>query len=221
MYKTKKISIAIADDHPIVINGMRSVLAKQLAFDLVGEANCCESILTMLSQSRADILLLDLNMHGKDVTMMIRKLQRKFPRLRIIAYTSYDDPDLVKSVLDLGVQGYLLKNTHKEELFKAIERVMLGERYIGRNVKVTKTYPLSERKSDLTFDDNFQKKLRLSKREQEILSLISRGLTSQNIGKTLFISKHTVETHRKNILRKLNVNSSAELVKFAVLQGLA
>ena len=220
MIKEKKINVVIADDHPIVVNGVKAILANQDRFSFAGLAYSEEDLMEKLPDFDADVLLLDLNMHGHDIYKVIRKLTRNYPHLKIIAYTSYQDTDLVKSILEKGVHGYLLKNTHKEEIFMAIDKVISGETYIGKNVRPSRHYPTLNKKEEMSFEDDFQKKLRLSKREQEILVLISRGFTSQTIGLELFISKHTVETHRKNILRKLNVNSSAELVKFAVQQGI-
>ncbi|HHH49812.1 MAG TPA: response regulator transcription factor [Saprospiraceae bacterium] len=220
MIKEKKINVVIADDHPIVVNGVKAILSNQDRFDLVGLAYSNEDLTQMLPTTKADVLLLDLNMHGKDIHKVINSLKEKYPRLKIIAYTSYNSTDLVKAILAQGVNGYLLKDTHPEEIFEAIDCVIRGEVYIGKKIKMSKRHLSSRVKDEMFFEDDFQKKLRLSRREQEILVLITQGFTSQNIGNELFISKHTVETHRKNILRKLNVNSSAELVKFAVLQGL-
>ena len=220
MIKEKKINVVIADDHPIVVNGVKAILSNQDRFEFVGLAYSNEDLIKILPDAKADVLLLDLNMHGKDIHKVITSLKGKYPRLKIIAYTSYNSVDLVKAILAQGVNGYLLKDTHPEEIFEAIDRVISGEVYIGKKIKMSKGHLSSRIKDEMFFEDDFQKKLRLSRREQEILVLITQGFTSQNIGNELFISKHTVETHRKNILRKLNVNSSAELVKFAVLQGL-
>jgi len=219
MIKEKNINVAIADDHPIVINGVKAILSNHDSFEFVGLAYSETELMQKLPILGVDVLLLDLNMHGKDIYKVISHLKGKFPKLKIIAYTSYESPGLVKSILNKGVHGYILKNTHKEEIYQAIFAVMNDQIYIGKSVKISKS-PQGDNRKDIFFEDDFQKKLRLSIREQEILVLISKGYTSQTIGSELFISKHTVETHRKNILRKLNVNSSAELVKFAVLQGI-
>lgn len=213
----EKIRVVIADDHPIVVAGVQALLAKETSKELIGFASSCKELLKLLSQKKADVLLLDLNIPGEDYSQNIKKIRENFPFLRIIIYTSYNHPDLIKAVVDLKIDGFLLKNTPRLEMLKAIEMVKKGEFFISKEVRLS--HP-EEPITDKVLVDGFQKRLCLSKREQEILRLISRGFTSQGIGNALYISRYTVETHRKNILRKLNFNSSTELVKFAVEQGL-
>jgi DNA-binding NarL/FixJ family response regulator len=213
-----KIRVIIADDHPIVITGVQALLAKELNKELVATASSGKELLKILTQKKADVLLLDLNIPGEDYSLNIRRVKDGYPFLRVIAYTSYNHPDLVKAVVDLKVDGFLLKNSPKQELNTAIEKVRHGEFYMSKEVKLAQVE--EEKFTDTVLVDGFQKRLCLSKREQEILRFISRGFTSQGIGNALYISRFTVETHRKNILRKLNFSSSTELVKFAVEQGL-
>jgi two-component system nitrate/nitrite response regulator NarL len=213
----EKIRVVIADDHPIVTAGVNALLLKEPGKELIGSAPSGKELFKLLAQKRADVLLLDLNIPGEDFSKTIKKLKENHPFLRIVAYTSYNHPDLIKSVVDLKVDGFLLKNSTKQDFLKAIEMVRAGEFFMSREVRLTTP---QENPTDTVLMDGFQKRLCLSKREQEILRFISRGFTSQGIGKELFISRYTVETHRKNILRKLNFNSSTELVKFAVEQGL-
>ena len=123
-------------------------------------------------------------------------------------------------MLDAGAHGFLLKSASPTDVREAIERVVAGEQYVGARDRTAQAPSDQAPGPESLLKDNFRRRLRLSKREQEILVLISRGMTSQGIGNTLYISKYTVETHRKNILRKLEVNSSTELVKFAIKQGL-
>lgn len=215
----EKIRIIITDDHPIVVAGVRALLSKYPEFELIGSTNSGKDLLKLLSQKKADLLLLDLNIPGEDYSETIELVKKEHPFLRIVAFTAYNHPELVKSVIDMKVDGFLLKSSPRLEMVKAIKEIRSGEFYMSRNVRIAQV-PEKKEGVDKVLIDGFQKRLCLSKREQEILRLISRGFTSQNIGNTLFISRYTVETHRKNILRKLNFNSSTELVKFAVEQGL-
>jgi DNA-binding NarL/FixJ family response regulator len=133
-------------------------------------------------------------------------------------YTSYHSPDLVRSLIHGGAAGFLPKTASPVEITEAIQNVSQGEIHVSMvGHAQPDTAPVADH---APLPDDFRKRLGLSRREQEILVLISRGLSSQRIGQTLYISKHTVETHRKNILRKLDFNSSTELVKFAVQQRL-
>ena len=217
------IRLALIDDHPIVVAGLESMLARQDGVDLATTANSvgdfCDNF-----PGNYDVALLDLNIPGENYTDNIAALRQKYPRMRLIAYTSYELPDLVREVIELGCNGFLMKHSSREELLRAVRAVSRGEEYLGSDGQQVRQQRATMRGSgngaENGLRDDFQKRLLLSKREKEILHHISRGETSQQIAEALFISRYTVETHRKNILRKLDFNTSTELVKFAVLQGL-
>lgn len=213
----ERYNIVLVDDHPIVALGVKAMLERHPNFDLVHHAYCGEDLLQYFAHQSADLLLLDLNLPDYEYIELIQSIKRTTTDLKIVAYTAYQDTNLVKSVLRQKIDGYLLKTTPADEFRKALGKVLLeDEVYIGSNVQITPVKKTIRKQ----LKDNFQKRLSLSKREREILTLISQGYTSIGISQALFISKHTVETHRKNILRKLNFSSSTELVKFAVQQGL-
>jgi DNA-binding NarL/FixJ family response regulator len=216
--KQTNITVFIADDHPVVVAGLASIFQDEPGFTLLGSANSSDQLFNCLPQVRPQVLLLDLNMAGQDYTRNIEQLRREYPWVKILVFSGYQSYDLSKSLIELGAQGYLHKSAAPEAIIEAIKDVHNGE-ICCQPVRKAPT-PKSQSASTLALTDDFQKRLSLSKREQEILVLISKGLTSQRIGKALFISKYTVETHRKNILRKLDFNSSTELVKFAITQGL-
>lgn len=218
MDKQKRIKIFIADDHPVIAHGIKCILAEQLNIAIVGTATSSNEMFKLLSSSHPTVLLLDLNMPGSDFYDNIARVKKEVPWAKIIIFSEYYTPELVKSLIQSGVHGYVAKESKPEDLIEAISTVTEGNTYIAAPGH-SKTDRENSQNQSLLKDD-FRKRLTLSRREQEILELISKGLSSQGIGKTLFISKHTVETHRKNILRKLDFNTSTELVKFAVQQGL-
>jgi two-component system, NarL family, response regulator NreC len=211
--------IFIADDHPVVTQGISFLLSKQPEFEVVGTAASGDEMTQFLRECRPNVLLLDLNMPGKDFFENIAWVKKHTPWVKVLAYSAYYTPELVRSLIHEGARGFVPKTAAPNELIEAIQTVQTGEIYIS---------PVAHAQSDNCPDpgvhpelqDDFRKRLGLSRREQEVLVLISEGLSSQRIGQTLYISKHTVETHRKNILRKLDFNSSTELVKFAVQHGL-
>lgn len=215
--KQTNINVFIADDHPVVVAGVASIFRTAPGLTLVGSAHSSDQLFGSLTQARPQVLLLDLNMAGQDYTHNIKQLKKDFPWVRVLIYSAYQSFDLAKSLIEMGALGYLHKSAEPEQLIEAINSVHNNEVYYH---PVRTVQPNKKDKSGVALTDDFQKRLRLSKREQEILVLISKGLTSQRIGNALFISKYTVETHRKNILRKLDFNSSTELVKFAIQQGL-
>jgi DNA-binding NarL/FixJ family response regulator len=218
MNKHQQIKVFIADDHPIVLQGVSCVLSNRPEFQVVGTAASGDELSKRMLLARPNVLLLDLNMPGNDFYENINWVKAHAPWVKIVAYTSYHSPDLVRSLIHGGVAGYLPKTATPAEISDAILSVFAGEIHVSM---VAQAQPeLAADAEEAALPDDFRKRLGLSRREQEILVLISRGLSSQRIGQTLYISKHTVETHRKNILRKLDFNSSTELVKFAVQQRL-
>ena len=219
MNGTPDVRLAVVDDHPIVVAGLQALLANQDGINLVATAPSLQD-LTDTWPTMYDVIFLDLNIPGESYKDNIEQLKTKYPKAQLVAYTSYNYPDLVRETLKLGCSGYLLKQISREEIVKAIHTVMAGERYVGTDITLARNSRARRKPDSAELKDDFQKRLLLSKREKEILNLISKGFTSQHIADELFISRYTVETHRKNILRKLNFNTSTELVKFAVLQGL-
>ncbi len=220
MTETRNIKIAVVDDHPIVVAGLQATLASQANIEVVQSAS---SLANLIDQApvQADILLLDLNIPGESYLENFGIAKARWPETRVAAYTSYNYPDLIRETLRLGFCGFLLKQVSREALVDGLFAIYEGERHVSVEQRSTASAGAARkpRKGDSPNDD-FQKRLLLSKREKEILHHISKGSTSQQIADELFISRYTVETHRKNILRKLNFNTSTELVKFAVEQGL-
>ena len=217
MNRQKHIKVFIADDHPVIVQGVKCMLTDESNITIVGVAHSGMELQNLLPKSRPTILLLDINMPGADFYENIAWVKKEAPWVGIIVFSEYYAPDLIKSLFQAGVKGYLSKESTAKDLSEAIHTVVGGNTFMASpgNIQFENGQP-----SQPKLKDDFRKRLSLSRREQEILELISKGLSSQGIGKTLFISKHTVETHRKNILRKLDFNTSTELVKFAVQQGL-
>ena len=217
MNKQQQIKIFITDDHPVVVRGISCMLSKQPDMKVVGSASSGLEMFQALPKAKPTLLLLDLNMPGTDFYENISWVKQHSPWVKIIIYSGYYSPELVKSLMQEGVRGFVAKTSSPGEIIEAILTVCEGKPYVAppANSLSDNCQPFQHE-----LQDDFRKRLSLSKREQEVLELISKGFSSQSIGKSLYISKHTVETHRKNILRKLDFNTSTELVKFAVQQGL-
>jgi DNA-binding NarL/FixJ family response regulator len=218
MNKQQHIKIFIADDHPVIAHGVKCMISGQPEMTIVGTGISSNELFQLLPKALPTILLLDLNMPGSDFYDNIEWVKKNVPWVKIIIFSGYYNPDLVKSLLNAGVKGYVAKESEPPELVEAILTVSKGDTFVAPPVNLKSDNGSLQEQNGI--HDSFRKRLSLSRREQEILELISKGLSSQGIGKTLYISKHTVETHRKNILRKLDFNTSTELVKFAVQQGL-
>lgn len=208
MNNTSTLKVFVTDAHPVVIRGLEAILHDHPSIRIVGTARSAAEMFENLESARPHVLLLDLNLPGSDFCENIRQVRQHFPWIKIVIYSGYHSDELVRSLRQEGVNGYVTKAVEPQKLIEALRQVMEGQLVVIEPQLVADV------------KDDFSKRLMLSRREQEILRLISRGLSSQRIGKTLFISKHTVETHRKNMLRKLDFNTSTELVKFAVQHGL-
>jgi len=209
------IRIIIADDHILFLDGLKRVLAESTAFnfDIVGTATSGLEVIRLVKMNKPHIVFLDLNMPGKDGLAVLEEIKAWNKEIKVIVVTMYDKAKIVKSAIKIGCKGYVLKMYGKHELFTAVEAVLSGETYIGKGIEFTSQG--IPKKQDVRFDDSFIRKHKLTKRELEILRLISQALSNKQIGKQLFISDQTVSVHRKNIMRKLGVSNTAGLIKVA------
>lgn len=211
------IKVVIADDHQLFAEGIKNLLRRTDRFniEIIGEAQNGKELIALLKRIDPDLLLLDLNMPELDGLGVLELVQDKQRQLKILALTMYDDAKLVKSAFKAGVDGYMLKNSDPRELLDAIDEVLKGKTYLGEGVELIQngSRPNKLSASQEMFADKFIKKYNLTKRELEILKLITNALSNKEIAKELFISDQTVSVHRKNIMRKLGVSNTAGLIK--------
>ena len=199
----------------LFLDGLKRVLEESTAFnfDIVGTATSGLEVIRLVKMNKPHIVFLDLNMPGKDGLAVLEEIKAWNKEIKVIVVTMYDKGKIVKSAIKTGCKGYVLKMYGKNELFTAVEAVLSGETYIGKGIEFTSQG--IPKKQDVRFDDSFIRKHKLTKRELEILRLISQALSNKQIGKQLFISDQTVSVHRKNIMRKLGVSNTAGLIKVA------
>lgn len=209
-----KISVAIADDHLIVVNGLKAMLAKRTELHILFDAANGEELLEALTVHQPHVLLLDIQMPGLSGAELCRKVHKTYPDVRIVILTSHDDSHLVRLMMRNGAAGYLLKNTGMAELLAAIESVMEGNQFMDDQIKKNLVHEA------LTGQRTSRYEIPLTRREQEILRLIAGEASNQDIADKLSISLRTVETHRFNITHKLDVKNTAGLVKEAIKRGL-
>jgi DNA-binding NarL/FixJ family response regulator len=214
MLEIQKIKILIADDHDIVLEGYKSILSEIPNMEVVGKAANGKEVLYMLQSHLVDIVLMDLNMPQMDGIEATEKVKALFPNVKILVLTMLGDSMHIKKLVDLGVDGYLLKNSDKATLIRAIESIYEGKPFFDG--EVTKTI-LNRFKQKIEIDDE---EVFLSDRELEIITQIALGLSTLEISEKLFISPHTVKTHRKNINFKLGIHNPAELLIFAKKKNL-
>jgi DNA-binding NarL/FixJ family response regulator len=207
-------TIAIADDHLLVINGLKAMLEKFDTMPVLFAATTGEDLLDHLTRHQPDVLLLDIQMPDISGIDLCKTVHKRYPAIRIIALTNFEQSSYVKQMVRNGAAGYLLKNIDGKTLVKAIETVMQNKPYIQEQIQHNM---LNEALSGTKVTSGG---VSLTKREVEILGLIAREHTNQQIADQLFISVRTVETHRVNLTQKLGVHNTAGLVKEAYKRGL-
>lgn len=207
------LRLIIAEDHQLLIEGLISILSEVEGLTLLKPVNDGKQLIDSLRSNNADIILLDLNMPKMDGIKTLEVLKRDFPHIKVIVLTNYNQPQLVDKIKKMGAQGYILKSSASTILKEAISKVAQGESYFEQSLD-------SENDSNHYFIDDFMKKFQLTRREVEIIKMIEKELTSKEIGDNLFISEFTVGTHRKNIMRKLDVKNIAGLMKIAQQFGI-
>ena len=212
-----KKKILICDDHPLIIDGLRFAFNNHPDFEITRGVNSLKSVSELIANILPDILLLDINICGQNGLEEISNIKSRHPQLKIIVFTSYNLPSLVNKALLEGAVGYILKDTGSNDLSLAFYRVLAGEVYVGPGVKFKneRTYFTENEKGITPEADEITLKHILSERELEVFQLILYSYTEQKIAEELHISKHTVHSHRKSILKKLNLKNNTEVIKYA------
>lgn len=196
------IKIAIAEDHQALIDGMKVFLEYESDLKIVGEANNGDRLLDIVRSKRPDVVLTDIRMPVMDGITAARHIKKEFPDCKIIAFSMFEQDEAMAQMQAAGASGYILKSSSLKKVLEAIRAVHRGETFFD-----TGLLPVEKKASN---------DVQLSRREKEIVKLIGEGKTSQEIADTLFIGKATVDTHRKNILKKLNLQGKSELMRYAV-----
>jgi DNA-binding NarL/FixJ family response regulator len=210
------VRILIADDHKILREGLRSLLEKQSTFAVVAEAEDGLTAFEGVKKHKPDIAILDIGMPGLNGIEVTRKIRSETTETRVIALSMHADRRFVMGVLEAGANGYLLKDSAFAELVTAVMAVAKGKMYLSPSIAETVI------KSSLEKLDRGKQasSVLLSGREREVLQMIAEGKSTKEISFKLFVSTKTVETHRKQIMDKLNIHTVAGLTKYAIREGL-
>ncbi|MBA2612427.1 MAG: response regulator transcription factor [Bacteroidetes bacterium] len=207
----KKITIYLVDDHQMLIDGLKAIISSEKDFEIVGECTLPLLAFEQIQLLKPDIVLTDINMPELSGIELVRKLKPRMSNTKFIALSMFGERSYIKDMLQAGVSGYILKNTGREELVKAINLVMQGHQFFSEEVEqVIESNPVNDEKINT---------IHLTEREVDIIDCIAKEMTNAQIAETLFISERTVETHRKNIFRKTGIKGVIGLVKFALDKG--
>jgi len=215
----QEINVFVVDDHQIFLDGIVSLLDDEPNIKIAGTAHNGKQAIERIKNLKVDVVLMDINMPEMDGLEATKQLKKTNPDLKILMLTMHSEPRFIKESLEIGAKGYVMKNISKDDLIKAIETVYQDKSFLDQDTqeKLINSISSGEDDDDRNYDELAAQ---ITQRELEILQLIALGLTSQDIATKLFISKNTVETHRKNMLAKLNVNNTAALLKIAYKKGL-
>ncbi|MET3028600.1 response regulator transcription factor [Flavobacterium sp. UW10123] len=209
-----KIKLLIADDHTMFLQGIISLLEQEPNIAVIGKAVNGLEALEIVEKGIVDFIILDISMPKMDGIELSKILKKQFPNIKILIVSTHSNVMIVSRLIRIGVNGYLLKNAEKEDLLKAINTIALGENYFAEELEekhLINSTKIEKQVSNLT---------ELSSREKEILVLIAQEYNTAEIAEKTFISLNTVNTHRRNLLSKLNAKNTAGLVKYAVENGL-
>ena len=214
-----KIKVHLADDHQILIDGMLAVLKNNPHFEVVGFSLNGENVVERVARNDAHVLVMDINMPEKDGIQVLREFNEKGFTCKVIILSSYDDAKIIKEVIKLGASGYLTKQCAGENIEDAIITVAKGEQYFSSIIKdkIFNLYTENNQNKELSDDEIIDS---LTDRELEILNFICQEKSGKDISELLSISPNTVETHRKNLMKKINAKSTVGLVMFATRHNL-
>ncbi|AKU12571.1 LuxR family transcriptional regulator [Azoarcus sp. CIB] len=209
-----KVHIALADDHRMFLHALRALLEKEPGIEVVGVAGTGDELLALVADKPVDIACVDIGMPAMNGIETTRRLLTLRPNIKVIGVSAFSDRQFVLDLLNAGARGYVTKAEAGEELLRAIHTVQLGKTYLCPDVAATVTNALL----DNTPRDTSVP--RITARERQVLQLIAEGHTSGRIADRLHLAASTVEVHRRNIMRKLDLHSVAELTKYAIRNGL-
>ncbi|MBT3299369.1 MAG: response regulator transcription factor, partial [Candidatus Marinimicrobia bacterium] len=218
----KNISVYIADDHTIVRDGLKLVLASVPNIDIIGETDNGLSASNEIIKLKPDITLMDISMPNINGLEVTRSVLKQNPKLKIIILSMYSDEEYVLEALEAGVSGYLVKQSAADTLIQAIQSVMQGNPFFSPEISGA---VLKAAKQGIQKDPSLQKTPKqlneLSKRERQIIALIADGLSSREIAEKLFISTNTISKHRQNLMKKTNNHTIAGLIRYAIEKGIS
>lgn len=196
------ITIIIAEDHQALIDGIKLSLDFEDDISIVGEANDGEALVDLVRKKQPQVVVTDIRMPKCDGISATKIIKKEFPLIKVIAFSMFDQSEAVNQMKLAGATGYIMKNSPLKKLIESIRVVAKGDTFFDDAIT--------------TLDTTSKEEIILSSREKEILRLIGEGKTSQEIADQLFIGKSTVDTHRKNILKKMNIHGKTDLIRFAV-----
>ena len=208
-----KVKLLVVDDHPMLRGGIVSLFNNTDTLEVIAEAANGTEAIACIEKEVPDVVLMDINMDGKLDVVTTEEIKNRWPDVKVIAFSMHEEVQVIRRMLKAGASGYLLKNASHQELVKAIEAVTRGESYYGQEVLDIMTDSITSDGEEIHAD------IVLSNREKEVLHYVAKEYTNQEIADEIDVSLGTVETHKRNLIKKLRVKNVVGLVRFALEQG--
>lgn len=212
------IKVILVDDHQLVRDGIKALLAGMEGIEVTGEASSGNEMLALLNGNTPDVALLDISLPDISGIDLCRKIIAQYPEIKVLFLSMYTTEDYIFNAIKAGAKGYLPKNISRNELFNAVKEVSAGNEYYSETISniILKSYIRKAKTPDDELQDSGEL---LSKRETEVLRCFAEGLSNPQIAEKLFISTRTVESHKNHIMQKLNLKTQVELLKYAIKNG--
>lgn len=214
----KLVNICVVDDHKIIRDGIKAFSYGSEVFNVIGEACCEKELMPLLEKINPDILVLDVTMPGKSGINIIEIIKSKYPTVKILMLSANDNRDTIFDSIEAGADGFLHKDSSEEEFIRAIKTINNGEAFFSENIiKLLKNRFVNMIRNESSEQNNIND---LTEREKELIIHLSNGLLQKEIADIMDISQRTVETHKKNLQKKLGISSTVDIVKFAIKNNL-
>ncbi len=210
------IKVVLVDDHQIVRDGIKLMLEPQAGIDVVGEAENGKEAIQLVKETAVDVVVMDINMPVMDGIAATKQIKEDYPDMKILALTMSNDDSHVRQMVQAGASGYIMKSAGRDELTKAIKEVMIGKHYFSNQATESILMDMVKNKGKSSVPDD----VHITEREKEVLQLIVKEFTNQEIAEKLFISPRTVDAHRRNLLQKTGARNTAGLVTYAFQNNL-
>ena len=212
----EKIKIILVDDHQMFRDGVKSVLDDEENIEIIGEVGAAKELYDLLKSDSPDLIITDISMPDISGIEIAKYVSENYPGIKILILSMHSNEEFITKALSVGANGYLPKDTSMSELLEAINAIYKGDNYFNKNISDTILKSIINKSKQENLEQNT-----LTKREKEVIKLVVEGLTNKEIADKLFISIRTVDSHKNNIMQKLNLKSSVELVKYAIKNNLA
>lgn len=221
MYINLPKSIIIVDDHQLVLDGLKAMISEMEQFKIIATARNGKEGSQIAIELNPDLVLMDIDMPIMNGLEATRRIKESNSIVKVIILTMHNEASLIKKVMEIGADGYLLKNADRQEFCDALNTVIKGKSYFSAEVTQALLNPTTNYQSSFEIDPDTIQLSKLTEREIEVLKQIAEGFSNKEIGDQLFISHRTVDTHRTNLMKKLGAHNIAGLIKFAIKNGLA